>query len=364
MRLTGRLTTRVVVLFVPAIVMGCGPTRAVTSPFAESSRAVCRRLVDVSGSTTSAHLRWHHPDDALEQHHLLAWCSTVGPGVLAPARVSHSSRDVEIVVVSWNVHVGGGQLAAFVRDLRAGRFTSGTPPAGFVLLLQEAFRGGSSVPQTVPDDAPVPDRIETMSPSGTRDDVVAVADQEGLALLYLPSMRNGRDANERSEDRGNAILSTFDLTEPMGVELPFVRQRRVAVAATVTGAGPGRNPWRLRVVSAHLDASTGPRQLWLFTSAHRERQVEHLVDVLDDDQVATIVGGDFNTWAGGTREPAFVGLRRQFSQTEAGARFARWLTLDYLFLRLPPSWRAESRPADTTFGSDHRPIVSRIRLGA
>jgi endonuclease/exonuclease/phosphatase family metal-dependent hydrolase len=308
-------------------------------------------------------IRWHRPFDD-DRRRLDAWCPTVGAGVLAPARNPHAAPAGDFVVVSWNVHVGGGRLAVFVRELRAGRFTHGTPPVGFVLLLQETFRGGASVPQTVPDEAPVPDRIEGTSPSTGRDDIVSVAEGEGLALLYLPSMRNGRDGNARAEDRGNAILSTFDLSEPTGVELPLVRHRRVAVAATVSGVGPGQRLWRLRVVSLHLDASTGPRQLWLFTSAERERQAGHLVDALDDDQIATIVGGDLNTWAGGTREPAFVLLRREFPHAEPGARFARWLTLDYLFFRLPPSWHAESRSADEDFGSDHRPMVSWVRLGA
>jgi endonuclease/exonuclease/phosphatase (EEP) superfamily protein YafD len=76
------------------------------------------------------------------------------------------------------------------------------------------------------------------------------------------------------------------------------------------------------------------------------------------------VGADLNTWAGGTREQAFLELRRHLPRAEIGARFARWLTLDYLFFRVPPSWHVESRPAGATFGSDHRPIVSHIRLGA
>jgi endonuclease/exonuclease/phosphatase family metal-dependent hydrolase len=351
-----------VVTAMAAVVTGCGPKGNVTIPSAESP-ATCRGLVDSSGRKMSEALRWHHPEDADEQQQLLAWCNTVGPGVLAPARAAHGSLDGDIVVVSWNVHVGGGQLTTFVRELRRGRFTGGTRPAGFVLLLQEAFRRGPPVPQSVDADAPVPDRIGAASSSAGRDDVVAVAEAEGLSLLYLPSMRNGRDAGAQSEDRGNAILSSLDLGDPTGVELPFVRQRRVAVAATVTVTGLEQS-WRLRVVNVHLDASTGPRQLWLFASAHRGRQTRHLLDALDHDQIATVVGGDLNTWAGGTREPAFMELRREFPQVETGARFARWLTLDYLFLRLPPSWRAESGPADTAFGSDHRPILSRIRLGA
>lgn len=351
-------------VFVAAIAAGCGSTRQTVVPDV-GTRAACRDLVDSAGRQVPDALRWHYPTDQGEQREHGVWCQTVGPGVLTTPRNAHpASSSTDIVVVSWNVHVGGGQLSAFIRDLRAGRLTNEAPPGGFVLLLQETFRSGALVPGAVPAGAPVPDRIETTPPSGSRDDVLSVAEAEGLALLYVPSMRNGRDGSLRAEDRGNAILSTFDLSDPTGIELPFVRQRRVAVAATVSGAGSDQRPWRLRLVSVHLDASTGPRRLWLFTSAERERQVEHLVEVLDDDQMATVVGSDLNTWAGGTREPAFMALGREFPQAETGGRFARWLTLDYVFLRLPPSWRAESGPAVAAFGSDHRPILIRMMPGA
>jgi endonuclease/exonuclease/phosphatase (EEP) superfamily protein YafD len=136
------------------------------------------------------------------------------------------------------------------------------------------------------------------------------------------------------------------------------------VAATISGHDAGDRPWRLRVVSAHLDASTGRRQLWLFTSAQRERQARQLVDVLENDAIATIVGADLNTWAGGAREPAFMELQREFGEVGIGGPFARWLTLDYLFFRLPPGWHAQSQPLDSAFGSDHRPIVSVVNLGS
>ena len=357
-----RAVHAVTLIVVTAIAPGCGSKGHAVFPGADA-RVACRGLVDLSGDRLSADVRWHHPADEGDRRRLDAWCSTVGPGVLSPARSDHTVSVDDVLVVSWNAHAGGGRLADFVRDLRAGRFTNDTPPGGFVLLLQEAVRGGAPVPPTVPDDAPVPDRIQIASPSGNLDDVVSVAEHQGLALLYLPSMRNGRDVNARAEDRGNAILSTFDLSEPTGIELPFTHQRRVAIAATVAGAGPHQRPWRLRVVSVHLDVTTGPRHLWLFTSAHRERQAEHLVAALGDDPIATIVGGDLNTWAGGTREPAFVELEREFPQAETGAQFALGWTLDYLFFRLPPSWSAVSRPADAAFGSDHRPILSRITIG-
>lgn len=356
-----RQATMAVAPVVAALVVGCAPRHEPALPVAASPPA-CRDLADGYGRPVSAELRWHAPSDTTDQR-LTAWCGTVGPGVFHPARQSASSPTSNIVIVSWNVHVGSGDLTTIIHEVRAGRFSGGSAPDGFVLLLQEAVRGGASVPRTVAPDAPVPDRVEATSPGGTREDVAEVADREGLTLLYLPSMRNGRESDSRSEDRGNAILATFDLADPIAVELPLGRQRRVAVAATVSGRDSLDRPWRLRVVSVHLDASTGPRQLWLFTSAQRERQARYLVEALDDDAVATVVGADLNTWAGGTREPAFRAFRREFPQIGIGPRFAGWFTLDYVFFRLPSDWQVSSRPADSTFGSDHRPVVSLVKPG-
>ena len=326
---------------------------------ASSTRAACRGLVDSAGRQVSdAFVGTIRPMRA-ERRELDAWCQhrrsrRAHSGPERPdgtAPVGRSRRELER-------SRGRRTTRAFIRDLRAGRLHERRAAWRLRTAPPGNIRSGASVPGAVPAGAPVPDRIGSTSPSGSRDDVVSVAEAEGLALLYVPSMRNGRDGSLRAEDRGNAILSTFDLSDPTGIELPFVHQRRVAVAATVSGAGPDQRPWRLRVVSVHLDASTGPRRLWLFTSAERERQVEHLVGCS-----ATIRWPP--SWVGtSTRGPAgrvsrrSWQLEREFPQAETGGRFARWLTLDYVFLRLPPSWRAESGPAVAAFGSDHRPILS------
>lgn len=277
-----------------------------------------------------------------------------------------SSSGDDLVVASWNVHVGGGDLRALAADLRAGRLTDGVPPRDFIILVQEAFRAGAAVPQSVPSGASVPARIEARTAAGSRDDVIAAAADLGLAVFYAPSMRNGWDTGTRAEDRGNAILSTVPLTQLTAIELPYVRQRRVAAAATINGQGSDGRPWRLRVVSLHLDASAGAKQLWLLSSALREQQASYVVDVLDDEELPTVVGSDLNTWAGGRREPAYALMRREFPKTvaAAGTTFGKWLTLDYLFFRLPSSWDGESRAETADFGSDHRPVIGRIRIGA
>ena len=358
--------TRIVLLLATMAVIGCGSKRPLALVPPPSSHT-CLGLVDTFGRSLDVPIRWYRTEDDRERRTLNSWCATVGPGVLASARKSQAASG-DIAVVSWNVHAGGGDLPHVIRELRSGRLTSGRPPGGFVLLLQEALRGGASVPTILSTDSPVPERVSSSAGNRSRNDVVTVAEAEGLSLFYLPSMRNGRHGGLNSEDRGNAILSTFDLEGPIGVELPFARQRRVAVAAVLNGATPGGESWQLRVASVHLDASTGPRQMWLFSSAHRERQAQAVVAALAQDdneqQHPTIVGADLNTWAGGRREPAFITLQRWLPDVGPGAPFARWLSLDFLFLELPPRWNAKPQRSTSSFGSDHRPIVSIVERGA
>src|SRR5262245_38393304 len=83
-----------------------------------------------------AGVRWIRLASDGERPWIDRWCSAVGP----PARID-PLRDGEVftdsfAVVSWNVHVGGGDVDRFVTDLRAGRLTKGRPISQFVLLLQ------------------------------------------------------------------------------------------------------------------------------------------------------------------------------------------------------------------------------------
>ena len=61
-------------------------------------------------------------------------------------------------------------------------------------------------------------------------DVRDIAERFGLSVAYVPSMRNGPATRlDEREDRGNAILSTEPLIDVKAIELPFGKQRRVAV---------------------------------------------------------------------------------------------------------------------------------------
>src|SRR5439155_5062528 len=185
-----------------------------------------------------------------QRGHLDAWCESVGPALVAPG--AGDDRDVDVmrdglVVVTWNVHEGAGDLARFLATLRpsGGDRAAAAAPA-VVVLAQEAVRGSNEIPVIVPAGVKAPRRIGRPDASG---DIVSAAAQLHLWLAYVPSMRNGADARE---DRGSAILSTLPLSEVVAVVLPWANQRRVAVMATVT-TRQGAAPLRLRVMSVHLD---------------------------------------------------------------------------------------------------------------
>ena len=136
---------------------------------------------------------WRLTEDEATRAALATACAAVGPSVYhasGPAESSYGHAD-DLVVVSWNVHVGGGDLSTFVANLRSGVLTEGYAVRHFVLILQEAFRLGPDVPQVLAAGVSVPSRIESHPPAGTRLDVLTAARSLGLHAFYVPSMRNG-----------------------------------------------------------------------------------------------------------------------------------------------------------------------------
>lgn len=236
---------------------------------------------------TPSPVRWFTPAAADQRRRLDAWCATVGtPIVHQPLTPSPSPTRQRIALVSWNVHVGGGDIAALTTDLRSGRLTAGeTLP--FVLLLQEAFRINDDVPvrrRGQPSTA----RIAPRPQNGPRVQTPDLARRLGLHLVYVPSMRNGPGDASHREDRGSAILSTMPLADPHAIELPFERQRRVAVAARIGGVTRDDDLW---VLSVHLENRTGGRRFWLEAPSARARQARALVKKFLPDGPA-ILGGD------------------------------------------------------------------------
>jgi endonuclease/exonuclease/phosphatase family metal-dependent hydrolase len=295
-----------------------------------------------------------------------AWCRGVGPPVFEPtpdrAPAPPALRD--LVIVSWNAHLAEGRLADLVAALRAGALTGGRPVAHFVLLLQELYRRGPDVPPFTPD-------ARTAHPIAPRDpeapDVHGHRRTLGLATLYVPSMRNGAEVRE---DRGNGILSTEPLSDPLAFELPFERQRRVAVGAAIdvrTAEGIAR----LFVVNSHLEPLSAPSALWVFRNPRR-RQVGALLDWLRQPRfepgprtAGTVLGGDFNTIQSGVEEDAYRQARawsRSLVQEDPRSTH-RMGRLDYLFFRLTPEWSAVAGRIEERFGSDHHPVIGAFQAG-
>ena len=192
------------------LVAGVSLGQTVTAPLPS-----CPARTAVAGGVSVA---WHQGRAgdavALEQ-----WCLAVGGPIFVQAAASAPAAPPleELVVVTWNAHLAEGRLVDLISDLRAGAFTSGRPVKHFVLLLQELYRGGHDVPAFM-TGARTAFAILPRNPKAT--DARSYATSLGLSVLYVPSMRNGA---ELLEDRGNAIVSTEPLLDPLALELPLER---------------------------------------------------------------------------------------------------------------------------------------------
>ncbi|MEX2271424.1 MAG: endonuclease/exonuclease/phosphatase family protein [Vicinamibacterales bacterium] len=291
--------------------------------------------------------------DSVEQ---ARWARAVGPPVLIQ-RAPTEPPDVEsLAVITWNVHGTHGRLLDFIGQLKGGRLT-GDPVEHFVLLVQEAVRIRHMPPPVFESGMKKAGRIGGTDPS--LPDIVEAAEAFGLSLLYVPSMRNG----EQREDRGNAILSTLPLDEVYAFELPFRKQRRVGIAATVTVRDAGiRRP--LRVINVHFDTTEGRGRLYVLGNPRpaQARATIGYIDAMETPGAIAILGGDFNTFL--PFEDAADHTRRDWSRNQGAEDTARTrglVRLDYLFFRLDAELCGGTRRAPETFGSDHHPVIGRFR---
>jgi len=315
-------------------------------------------------------IRWVQADTSADTLQLGKWCIGVGPPVIAETPTTRSVVLDSIAVVVWNTHCGGGDIPVLLSDLRAGLLTLGQPVGDFVLLIQEAFRGGADVPQPLPKGGKHGHRIDAAPKRGERQDIVTVARNEGLNLIYVPSMRNGSGTRKPPEDRGNAILSNLRLSDASAILLPVERQRRVAVAASIEGRTTMGTPWRVRLVNPHLETRSSWSRFGRSFGSGRLRQAKAMIATLDPDE-PTIVGGDFNTWVTGRYEPAITFMHDDFERTTTehnvntveGPFILPDRTLDHLFFRIPDAWSARYWVITDEYDSDHYPLVAWVRFG-
>jgi endonuclease/exonuclease/phosphatase family metal-dependent hydrolase len=307
-------------------------------------------------------IHWHagpiEDAEALDQ-----WCRGVGTPIVEQIAVDPSSLPAldDLVVVTWNAHLAEGRLTELIAALRAGRLTHGQPVRHFVLLLQELFRRGRDVP-LFGKDIRSAYAIKARDPESP--DAEAYAAGLGLSIIYVPSMRNGPALQE---DRGNAIVSTEPLIDPIALELPFERQRRVAVGASVQ-VRTARGVERLNLLDVHLEPLSAPSSLWIFRNPRR-RQVAAVLDLLRTARFAetetaagTVLGGDFNTIQGGVEEAAYRQARAWATNlvNEDRRPTHHMGRLDYLFFRLADRRQATTERLNERFGSDHYPVLGRI----
>jgi endonuclease/exonuclease/phosphatase family metal-dependent hydrolase len=355
-----------------------------------------RAPVGACASTPEARVAWARPVSEGEQSRLDDWCSAAGEPVVhhastptaEPAAPEGTSRgggpapagqpisfderleaDVaavdSLVVATWNVEVGAGDLVRFLDD-RLGHVCSGTPGnraaerLPFVLLVQEAHRASDEIPE-IPDGVALPSRIGKSAAHGDRTDIVKIAAACNLSLFYAPSMRNGaEDDGQTPEDRGNAILASVPLTDLAAIELPLETQRRVAVAALAHP--PGRDP--IRVVSFHLDVAANLLRVLTTGNSTRLRQGLGLATALDELDAAngpmvSVIGGDVNSWS--EKETVIRHLSRQFPDSpppsSEGTRGS--YPTDHMFVRTFEGSNvsvadASYRVIPDAYGSDHR----------
>jgi endonuclease/exonuclease/phosphatase family metal-dependent hydrolase len=322
--------------------------QAATAPLALGNEIVepLSCLEPVDGLTW---MRWNDNRQPLD-----LWCHSVGRPVL-DSRVPAAGDIAGMRILSWNVNVGAGRLETLLPRLLDKAAADGL---GLTILLQETFRAGDAVPDVYPAALHVPKAIRPRRPTM---DVRDIAAQFGLSVAYVPSMRNGpaTTLTER-EDRGNAILSTEPLSDVRAIELPFGKQRRVAVTALI--ARRGNRAHGIRVVSTHFDTN-GDR------AAQAAALSERLMSLTD---APLFVGGDLNS-RGGADDNAVLALASRIPMASCGTgRTNRWPLrldvlipigrLDYLFAATAVSDLVRScETLPHAYDSDHLPLLMTLR---
>lgn len=359
---------RAVVLVWAAFATACGFSATMERTVPPGSSCPAEARGPASAPPDTLLLRWYRAASERDVELASRWCATVGDPVvrLGPAEdFPEWTTGRSLEVVTWNQNVGGGDLYALLAgelglDCRDGRSRVVGDVGPVVVLLQETWRYSDDLP-VVEDESIVPRTVAPDRGPEGGDDVVDVAKACGLALVYVPSARNGPDTGDRPrEDKGNAILSTVRLTAPVALDLPFEAGRKVAVGASVRVPGGER----MRVVSAHLDVASTLVRTLRSGNQTRTRQAEGLIDGLDKAEgdgplnAITLVGGDFNTWA--SNETALKRMRRAFPHSPAWDGLPTWrpleLPLDHVFFRRGPFANVTVRgyrPIGEHYGSDH-----------
>jgi len=309
------------------------------------------RVLTEQTADAAPNITWLEPELARDRDAIRRWRDAVGSPLVSSTSLATPVAADRLIVISWNIALGSGDVVQLVRDVR--RESPDTP---VVLLLQEAYRSGDDIPAS-PERPAFAGFLGTSEPIREIDEIARAL---GFAMYYVPSMRNGMPGRYR-EDRGNAILSTIPLEDLSAIELPFEHQRRVALAAHVRGTTALGRPWRLQLATVHLDNIVGARHGWIGGEYGRTRQARGLREALAGKD-PLLLAGDFNTWFGFV-DQAYRETAKAFPQTRTKDRrrtFRGLLRLDHVFYRLADGWTADVRRAESNYGPDHHPLITRI----
>jgi len=291
---------------------------------------------------------------------VVSFRTTVGPPVVyQPVTVEPVAvPGGRLIVVNWNVHVGHGDVAGLIEKISSSERVNGFGKPEFVLLLEESFRHSDEIPDAA--GIKVPGRI---APPAEAPDIADLAQKLGWWLYYAPSMRNGSGTGKLAEDRGNAILSSLPLQDIESVELPFAVQRRVALIATVKDH---QNRPKLRVAVTHFDTRAPLLDGWIFGGpAARKTQAIGFVSAFRKfatDGLPFIVGGDLNSYMG---SKSVVDTMSDLApHTDCGTQPTHefGMRLDHIFANIPQTWTGQCVRGESTFGSDHYPLVFPMNL--
>ncbi len=359
---------------VVTLVSGCAPSHSMQRRPDDGScpaRYMASTLASRPDQEAHNDLTWSGPAEPRDIELNNVWCRTVGrPVFRVPTRLrlEEVNRVDSLAILTWNIYLGGGDVVAFLaKELRltcdpdepVGR----EPPFHFVILLQEVYRVSATLPE-VPPGPTIPWRIDPDPPPGELRDIRDVAERCGLAMLYVPSARNGpSEPGRQPEDKGNAILSTLPLADLGAIELPFEASRKVAVVATIRGPGGEE----IRVASVHLDVTSTLARTLISGNATRLRQAMGLAEALESTESSiTIVGGDFNTWSAGEATLKRLALHFPDSPPWDGRPTRGPFPTDHILFRTVQGSRVELVEDsywrfEETYGSDHAARIVWLR---
>ena len=188
---------------------------------------------------------------------------------------------------------------------------------------------------------------EVLRPDGGDDPLREIAGQLGYHLAFVVTRHHRRG------ELGNAVLSRWPLAGAQAIDLSFGRlERRAALAVRVSGGER-----TVQVAATHL----------ALVDRTRERQVQALLNHPQLANGPAVLLGDMNAWrptkASRALDDHFRSRHHNNDWPASYPSVRPVLALDRLYARDVEVEHVEAHTSDAARrGSDHLPIVARLRL--